>query len=98
MALETLIGKDLGEFIKVNHEDNEITFKIQQGPVKEVGVNGCQVDDMIIVAAKIIKGLNKNFPCSHNLNAYGYLMQAVGSLLARKEDRERRNVEGISSK
>ena len=51
-------------FIEV--DENCIQFTIQNGPIKEVGVNGCQVDDMIIIATSIIRKLHAEFPCREN--------------------------------
>ena len=41
--------------ICVEHGYNMISFKIQDGPVKENGKNGCQVTDMMRVAQKMIE-------------------------------------------
>ena len=94
MALETLIQMGFGEFITINHETNEITFKIQNGPIKEVGENGCQLDQLIYIAKVIILGLNREFPCGENQMAVNALELALYMLDARKKDREKRGVEG----
>lgn len=98
MALETLLELDLGSFpfVEVDHGENSVKFTIQNGPIKENGVNGCQVDDMIFVATTIIKGLNKNFPCRENSLAITKLEEATMWLRKRKEDREDRGVEGLN--
>jgi hypothetical protein len=80
--------------IVIDHGENIISFKIQNGPIKEVGVNGCQVDTLIHAARHIIEGLNKKFPCGLNKHALRNLGQALAWLDARKADRERRGVEG----
>ena len=49
-------------YIEIDHCFNEISFTIQNGPIKEVGVNGCQVDTLIETAKLMIEGLNKNYP------------------------------------
>jgi len=36
-----------GFHIYVRHDVGSIAFTIQNGPVKEAGVNGCQVDSII---------------------------------------------------
>lgn len=82
------------EFVEVDHDKNAITFKIQNGPIGENGVNGCQVDTMIIAAAEIIRGLNKKFPCRENSCAITHLDEALHWLKARKTDRVKRGVEG----
>ena len=84
------------QFILIDLEDNTIEFTIQDGPVKEVGVNGCQVDTLIETALIIIEKLNKNYPCIENEDTIMYLKQAISRLNDRKTDREKRGVEGFS--
>ena len=36
--------------IYIDHDSNMISFRIQDGPIKENGVNGCQVDTLIHAA------------------------------------------------
>ncbi len=83
-------------FIYVRHDVNSLSFNIQNGPVKENGVNGCQVDTIIEAAKVILEGLNKEFPCRENATAITKLDEALLWLLKRKLDREKRNVEGLS--
>lgn len=85
-------------FIHIVDSSNAIAFKIQNGPVKEVGVNGCQVDELITTARLMIEGLNKNFPCHENSIVITKLQEAEMWLNQRKIDREKRNVEGKSLK
>lgn len=83
-------------FIYVRHDVNSISFTIQNGPIKEVGVNGCQVDEMIHTTKLIIEGLNKNFPCRENSMAITKLDECLMWLKKRKDDRTKREVEGTS--
>ena len=85
-------------FVYVRNDVNSISFTIQNGPIKEVGVNGCQVDTVIAAAKMIIEGLNAKFPCDHNSRALHHLDLALAALMTRKKDREARNVEGTSQK
>ena len=97
MALETLRnvpGMERGQFIVINDNDNTLTFKIQEGPVKENGLNGCQVDDVIEIAQCMVDGLNRVFSCPENEECIAYLRAARDSLKARTRDRETRGVEG----
>jgi len=96
MALETL--KDVGAtpFVGVDHEANTITFKIQDGPIKEHGLNGCQLDEMVRQAVTIIRGLNKKFPCRENSLAITKFEEGLLWLDARTKDRKFRGVEGKS--
>lgn len=83
-------------FIYVRRDVNSLAFTIQNGPVKEFGVNGCQVDTIIEVAKLIIEGLNKEYPCRENAMVVTKLDEALMWLMKRKLDREKRNVEGFS--
>lgn len=84
-------------FVYVRHDVNSLSFTIQNGPIKEKGVNGCQVDTIIEAAKIMIEGLNKQFPCRENALAITKLDEALHWLEHRKRDREARGVEGTSS-
>jgi len=107
MALETLKG--VGEiggykvwqkmktaYVTIDDRTNTIAFRIQDGPIKERGVNGCQVDTLIHAAKMIIEGLNKKFPCRENSMAITNLDASILWLEKRKSDREKRGVEGFN--
>ena len=83
-------------FIYVRHDVNSLSFTIQNGPIKEVGINGCQVDTIIETAKLIIEGLNKKFPSYYNDKCIEHLNLAIQALKDRKQDRENRGVEGLS--
>lgn len=83
-------------FVYVRHDVNSLSFTIQNGPIKEKGVNGCQVDTIIEAAKEILFGLNKQFPCRENSVAITKLEEALHWLDARKRDRQTRFVEGTS--
>jgi len=83
-------------FVYVRHDVNSISFTIQNGPIKENGLNGCQVDTIIETAKVMLEGLNKQFPCRENSSAITKLDEALMWLDKRKKDREKRNVEGLS--
>lgn len=84
--------------IYIDHKVNMISFRIQDGPIKEVGVNGCQVDTLIHTAKAILEGLNEKFPCLYNDIAIEGLDSAIQGLDARKKNREARGVEGFNKK
>jgi len=84
--------------IYVDHDVNMVSFRIQDGPIKEVGVNGCQVDTLIAAARLIISGLDVKFPCRENSIVMTKLDEALLWLGKRKADREERGVEGTSAK
>jgi hypothetical protein len=82
------------KFIYIRHDKNSLSFTIQNGPIKEAGINGCQVDTIIEAAKLIIEGLNKQFPCRENALVITKLDEALLWLMKRKIDREKRSVEG----
>jgi len=113
MALETLKDiKQIGGFeitrgvsnfskdrpIFIFDDLNQISFQIQNGPIKEFGINGCQVDTIIETAKIMIEGLNSKFPCRENAMVITKLDEAILWLRKRKQDREMRGVEGKSEK
>tara|TARA_R110000796_G_scaffold252618_2_gene388742 strand:+ start:7011 stop:7436 length:426 start_codon:yes stop_codon:yes gene_type:complete len=85
---ESFATTAVDDFVVVNHDVNEVSFKIQNGPIKEVGVNGCQVETLIECAMTMIMGLNENFPCNENHMAISKLKEASLWLQERKKDRE----------
>ena len=87
---------EIKPFVVVN--GNTVSFTIQDGPIKEVGVNGCQIDDIIEFAKDTIAGFNEKFPCRENSLIITKLDEALLWSLKRKLDREKRNVEGTNQK
>lgn len=90
------IGSCHPGFIAINHKQNEITFRIQNGPIKENGVNGCQVLTMIQAAKLILEKLNEKFPCAENLKTITHLAMAIEWQQKRTKIRELRGVEGTN--
>ena len=95
-------GIEMSSFIEergwpqVHGEESSVQFTIQSGPIKEFGVNGCQIDDVIAWAKEKIEGFNAAFPCKENSVAITKLDEALLWLGKRKADREKRNVEGTN--
>lgn len=85
-------------YINADHDTGRLCFILQNGPIGEVDVNGCQVTDMIEVAKMIIENLNGKFPCRENSLTITKLDEALMWQKRRTEDRERRGVEGTSQK
>jgi len=83
-------------FIYVRHDVNSLSFTIQNGPIKEVGINGCQVNEIIEASKIILEGLNAKFPCRENSMAITKLDECLMWLEKRTKDRESRGVEGLS--
>lgn len=84
------------KFIYIRQDKNSLSFTLQNGPIKENGVNGCQVDCLIGAARRIIERLNENFPSEYNETAILYLKKALDALDARTKDRQKRGVEGFN--
>lgn len=76
--------------------DSYIDIQIQDGPIKENGVNGCQIDDVIIWCQRKLHKFNSAVPSQYNDKALYHLNEALKALLARTEEREARGVEGTS--
>lgn len=72
----------------------EIAFQL--GPVKEVGVNGLQNEQLIAVLVHRLGVLNKAFPCRENSIAITKLEEARLWLEKRTADRKARGVEGTN--
>ncbi|CQR71375.1 hypothetical protein SpAn4DRAFT_3880 [Sporomusa ovata] len=83
-------------YIYIN--DESVTFVGQGGPIKEVGVNGCQIDDIIEFAKDVITVFNQRFPCRENSMIITKLDEALLWSMKRKLDRDKRGVEGTSNK
>jgi hypothetical protein len=83
-------------FIYLRNDVNSIAFTIQNGPIKENGVNGCQVDTLLYAAKAIIEGLDAKFPCEENAQCVSHLKAALDWLDQRTKKREARGVEGTS--
>lgn len=83
---------------QVHGQESTVTFTIQSGPIKEFGVNGCQIDDVVRWAKEKIEGFNTAFPCRENSLAITKLDEALMWLAERKANRERRGVEGTNRK
>ena len=82
--------------VAVNHDSNVISFRIQNGPIKENGLNGCQLDTLIHAARHMITKLNERFPCDENGAAINSLSMAILHLQERTNNRINRGVEGLS--
>ena len=83
-------------FIYVRNDKNSLSFTLQNGPVKENGVNGCQIIDIVAAAKLLIEEHNKKFPSRENAMVITKLDEAILWDMKRTKDREARNVEGTS--
>ena len=83
-------------FIEINDRDNAITFRIQNGPIKENGVNGCQIDTLAATFITMLEGLNSQYSCQENEQALLFFRDGLRWLKKRKANREARGVEGTN--
>lgn len=87
----------IGKYIIIDEKLNFIGFKLQDGPIKEFGENGCQIDTMLKACEEILKGLNAKFESPHNGQAILAIQKALWHLNQRTMERKMRGVEGTSS-
>lgn len=81
-------------FIYVRQDKQSISFTLQNGPIKEVGVNGCDIATIIEAAKIVLASFNFKYPCRENSIAITKLEEALMWLDKRKKDRIERGVEG----
>ena len=91
-----------------NHEYNICTvgepdilgkISFQNGPIKEVGVNGVMNEDLIAIVIDRMRGFQSgDYACRDNALALTKLEEALMWLLNRTNERETRGVEGTHTK
>ena len=57
-----------------------LKIKLQDGPMKEVGENGCHLQDVISVVMNMLRHLNNECPCKENECAIRHLQEAYYAL------------------
>lgn len=82
--------------IFIRHDVGSLAFTVQDGPIKEVGVNGIQHTEIITLAKNMIEFFNAKFPCRENAMTITKLDEALMWQDKRKQDREKRGVEGFN--
>lgn len=77
-----------------------INIQLQDGPIKENGVNGCQIDDIVQYCRDKIEHFNtmenRKFSCRENAMAITKLDEALMWLQRRNENRVADDTEGTS--
>ena len=73
-----------------------IDIRLQTGPIKEAGVNGCQIDEVIGWCREQLVEFHSKGPCEENANAILALEEALSQLAKRTKNRESRGVEGTN--
>lgn len=66
----------------------------QNGPVREHGINGVQIDDVLKVCLARLKMLNKSFPCRENSLSITRIQEAIMWQQERTANRTTQGVEG----
>ena len=83
-----------------SQEGDGTTFaeiKFQTGPVKEAGVNGCFIPDLLLIALTRLQEFQQTpYACRENACAITKIEEAVMWLRKRTLDRQARGVEGTS--
>lgn len=75
--------------------ETEIHF--QEGPIKECGVNGVCIEDLLVMVIRRLEGFqNSEFKCRENACAITKLEEALLWLRKRTMGRENRGVEGTN--
>jgi hypothetical protein len=98
-ALDDLKDKAIGnkkfsDFVTL--EGSKIDFIIQDGTIKDNGINGVQVTDMLDFTLKVYQSLNSEVPCPENDLTIKYLSDAKDVQDSRTKNRIKRGVEGTS--
>lgn len=75
---------------------SKIDIKLQSAPVSEVGIDGLQIDDVIVVIKDILQSFQNAYPCAETSNAILHLRNAKDQCDLRRENRIKRGVEGTS--
>jgi len=74
--------------IHITERMNTISFRIQNGPIKEAGVNGCDIATLIDAARVLIEKHNEKHPHMYNISSMHYLDQAIRYQELRTQERE----------
>ena len=72
-------------------------IKFQKGPIKEVGINGCTIEDLLAIVIHRLQGFQSGlFACRENALALTKIQEALHWLNHRTADRLSRGVEGTN--
>lgn len=65
----------------------------QRGPVPDVGINGCRIEDVIeVLQERLLDHQGRGLACEENAEALLYLDKAHDALLSRRRRREKEGV------
>lgn len=91
---EYVISHDSGKVNTLNH-----LISFQNGPIKEVGVNGVTHEALLAILIDRMRGFQAGqFACRENAIVLTHLEEALMWLKKRTEERIRRGVEGTHAK
>lgn len=82
-----------------NTETSEVIGEVhfQEGPIKEVGINGISNEDAILMVITRLESFQQTeYACKENEEAISHLMQAINALRARTNRRKDAGTEGTS--
>lgn len=100
--LETGEKTDLNEYIHIRPQSKDecdtVTLKIQNGPTKEVDVNGILPKDMIEFILYAFIELNETFPCRETAITISKLQESLMWQNERIKERKLRGVYGYMKK
>jgi len=103
-ALDKMQRPEMAKFIEIEYPVDHkgvpprVCFTIQSDPIKVVGINGCQAEDMIEYSRNLVQSLNHSFPCHENQETIKHLNGALQWQMNRTRDRKDRGVEGKNKK
>lgn len=100
--VEVIVEKSGHKYSIYHHTSNKDFHKFtdlqkiefQNGPTKEVGINGIQNEHLIAILINRIGYLDSQFPCEENKQCLTHLQIAMDYLEQRTRDRLARQVEG----
>lgn len=83
-------------FIIVRGEDHRQLLHFQEGPIKEVGINGIQNIDLYDILISRLEGFEAMHSSQYNKEQIQLLKWARESDIRRTKEREKRAVEGTN--
>jgi len=81
------------------HGRKTFNIRFQNGPIKEVGVNGITGEALIAIEIDRLRGFQKGpYACSENAEALAHFEEGLKCLQRRTLERIKRGVEGTNKK
>ncbi|NHI48055.1 hypothetical protein FDE94_09260 [Clostridium botulinum] len=85
----------------IHKETDKVTqnINIQKGPVKENGLNGIFIEDLILICINQLEHFQASeFKCRENESTLRHLYDALATTRSRQYERQLRNVQGKNLK